>query len=79
MSGARHGHELGSMMRSEVYQAIGCADRPTRCPAGGSDGAAAGARLRHRPKSLSEVAYQILEHHLYLDDDDHQDRPGSER
>jgi len=69
--------ELGSMMRSEVYQASGVVIAQLGVPP-----AEAMVRLRAHAfatgKSLTEIAYQILEHDLYLDDDDHRDQPGSE-
>jgi len=70
--------ELGSMMRSEVYQATGVLIAQLGVPPG-----EAMVRLRAHAfasgMTLSDVAYQILEHRLYLDADDHPDRPGSER
>jgi len=69
--------ELGSMMRSEVYQATGVLIAQLGVPP-----AEAMVRLRAHAfatgLSISDIAYQILDHHLYLDDDD-KDRPGSER
>jgi len=70
--------ELGSMMRSEVYQATGVLIAQLGVPP-----AEAMVRLRAHAfatgLSISDIAYQILDHALYLDDDDQQDRPGSER
>ncbi len=70
--------ELGSMMRSEVYQATGVLIAQLGFPPG-----EAMVRLRAHAfatgTTISDVAYQILEHRLYLDADDHPDLPGSER
>jgi hypothetical protein len=70
--------ELGSMMRSEVYQATGVLIAQLGVPP-----AEAMVRLRAHAfaagLSVSDVAYQVIDHRLYLDDDKNQDRPGSER
>jgi hypothetical protein len=69
--------ELGSMMRSEVYQAAGVLIAQLRVSP-----AEAMVRLRAYAfasgLTISAVAYQIVEHRLYLDADDHRDQPGSE-
>ena len=70
--------ELGSMMRTEVYQATGVLIAQLGLPPG-----EAMVRLRAHAfasgLTISAVAYQILEHRLYIDADDYPDRPGSER
>lgn len=70
--------DLGSMMRSEVYQAAGVLIAQLGIPP-----AEAMVRLRAHAfaagLSVSDVAYQVIDHRLYLDDDNNQDRPGSER
>jgi hypothetical protein len=69
--------ELGSMMRSEVYQATGVLVAQL-----GVQPAEAIVRLRAHAfasgLTISDVAYLILEHRLYLDADDRRDQPGSE-
>lgn len=69
--------ELGAMMKSEVYQAAGVVIAQLGVPP-----AEAMVRLRAHAfvtgLSISDVAYQILDHRLHLGDDDHLDRPGSE-
>jgi hypothetical protein len=69
--------ELGSMLRSEVYQASGVLIAQLGVPP-----AEAMVRLRAHAfandMTVSAVAYQILDHSLYLGDDGNRDRPGSE-
>ena len=66
--------ELGSMMRSEVYQATGVLIAQLGVPP-----AEAMVRLRAHAfatgATLSDVAYRILDHDLYLDDDADDNRP----
>jgi len=69
--------ELGSMLRSEVYQAAGVLIVQLGVPP-----AEAMMRLRAHAfatdSTTSDVAYQILDHSLYLGDDGNRDRPGNE-
>ena len=68
--------ELGSMLRSEVYQASGVLVAQLGVPP-----AEAMIRLRAHAfatdTTVSAVAHQILDHGLYLGDDGNRDRPGS--
>lgn len=70
--------ELGSLMRSEVYQAAGALIAQL-----GVGPAEALVRLRAHAfaagLTASQVAYQILDHSLYLDDDATGTEPGQER
>ncbi len=69
--------ELGSMLRSEVYQASGVLIAQLGVPP-----AEAMMRLRAHAfatdTTVSDVAYQILEHRLYLGNDGNRDSPGRE-
>ena len=70
--------ELGSLMRSEVYQAAGVLTAQLGVPP-----AEALVRLRAHAfasgTTASEVAYQILDHSLHLGDDAPGTQPGRER
>jgi hypothetical protein len=70
--------ELGSLMRSEVYQASGVLIAQLGVPP-----AEALIRLRAHAfatgMTASEVAYQILDHSLQLGDDAAGTEPGRER
>lgn len=67
--------ELGSMMRSEVYQATGVLVAQLGVPP-----AEAMVRMRAHAFAtgcaISDIAFQILDHRLFLDNDD-DDRSGS--
>jgi len=71
-------NELGSMLRAEVYQASGVLVAQL-----GVAPAEAMIRLRAHAfatdTTISDVAHQILDHRLYLGDEQDRDRPGSER